>query len=131
MPEEQSESELLINELAPSNQEQIRQQIEGDANLGPFLIEWLRNGMNASLAYKVLHPSITDGSARVLGSRLLAKVNKGAILSAFGISLEDYIKQLKEGLAAQFKDESGELIPDHKTRRIYHQVVGKLLEFEI
>lgn len=125
-----TEEELLRNAFNSNLEEQLQQQLEGEIELIPFMMEWLRNGTNAARAYKTLHPAVTKSSARVLGSRLLAKVSKSVLLTAFGISIEDYFKQLKEGLSARTKDESGECVPDHKTRRIYHQVVGKLLELE-
>ena len=125
-----TEEEQLRSAFNSNLQEQLQQQLDGEIELIPFMMEWLENGTNATLAYKKLHPEVTKGSARVLGCRLLAKVSKSALLTAFSIGIEDYIKQLKAGLSAQIKDESGEVVADHKTRRIYHQVVGKLLELE-
>lgn len=40
-----------------------------------FILEWLNNGKNAKRACFKLHPSVTERSAEVLGSRLLRKVN--------------------------------------------------------
>ena len=89
------------------------------------------NGRNATRAYKTLHPNVSDDSARVLGSKKLAKVNKSAILSAYGLTYETYFEKLKEGLEAEKRNQfTGELEADHKTRRIYHQVFGKLIRVE-
>lgn len=102
-----------------------------DKELPLFFSEWLRNGRNASLAYKTLHPDVSDASARVLGSRKLAKVNIVGILSAFGLTYEIYFQKLKEGLEAKQQNEvTGEFQVDHKTRRIYLKLLGELLGIE-
>jgi hypothetical protein len=95
-----------------------------------FFITWLKNGLNASKAYKKLHPEVTDHSARTLGSRELAKVDKTAIMQSYGLDVETYFRQLKEGLKAIRLDAAGQVFPDHKTRRAYHEVLGKLLNIE-
>ena len=102
----------------------------GDKTLALFFVEWLKNGQNATKAYLTLHPSVDYHSARVLGSRQLAKVNISAILNAHNLGIETYIRQLKEGLSAQMLASSSKAIPDYKTRRLYHKALGELLGVE-
>lgn len=85
-----------------------------------FFVSWVRNGMNATRAYKELHPEVSEGSARVLGSRMLAKVNISDILAVYGLTMEEYFLILKEGLKS----------PDLKVRKQYHEVLGKLIGIE-
>lgn len=100
---------------------------QGDKEVPVFLFEWLNNGFNASAAYKKLHPNISDASARVLGSRKLAKVNKLAILTALGNDYTDIFKQLNEGLQAmKWNEFTGEKVPDFRVRLEYLKVVGKI-----
>ena len=80
-----------------------------------FLDEWLKNGLNASAAYKSLHPNVSDASARVLGSKKLTKINISAILAGYDLGFNDYMLGLKEGLAAlKFNELTGEKVPDYK-----------------
>jgi hypothetical protein len=102
----------------------------GDKTLALFFMEWLKNGQNATKAYLTLHPSVDYHSARVLGSRQLAKVNISVILNAHNLGIETYIRQLKEGLSAKMLASSSKAVPDHKTRRLYHKALGELLGFE-
>ncbi len=103
----------------------------GNVDLALFYITWIKNGLNASRAYKELHPDVDNHSARTLGARVLAKVDKQAILQAYGLNHELYFQQLKDGLLAEKRDQfSGEMYPDHKTREIYHTKLGKQLELE-
>lgn len=97
----------------------------GDKETLPFLLEWLNNGRNATQAYLKTHPMVSYSSARVLGSRQLAKVNTFGLSYAYGLGIESYMKQLKEGLEAA--DMEGN--PDHKTRFPYFSVLGELLGF--
>lgn len=102
---------------------------QGDKEVPVFLLEWLSNGFNATVAYKKLHPNISDASARVLGSRKLAKVNISAILAAYGIEYSDFFKQMKDGLGAtKWNEFTGERVPDHRTRLEYLKVMGKMLD---
>lgn len=41
-----------------------------------FVDEYFKNGFKAGKAYLKVHPDVTPASARVLGSKLLAKVSK-------------------------------------------------------
>lgn len=103
----------------------------GDHEVPLFLYEWLKNGCNATKAYKSLHPDITDGSARVLASRKLAKVNTSALLASFGIEYTDLFKGLKEGLQAKKIVSDGIEVPDYKTRLDYLKTIAKLLNLQI
>lgn len=104
---------------------------DGNVDLALFYVTWIKNGLNASKAYKELHPEVNDHSARVLGSQSLAKINKQAILQAYGLDHELYFQQLKDGVSAEKRDQfSGEMYPDHKTRKDYHDKLGKMLGLE-
>lgn len=103
-----------------------------DLDLFLFYLTWIKNGLNASKAYKELHPKVDDHSSRVLGSRNLAKVNKALIMEAYGLDHQIYFDQLKEALGAtKWNDFTGEREADHKTRKDYHDKLGKLLGIEI
>lgn len=105
---------------------------DGNIDLALFYVTWIKNGLNASKAYKELHPNVDDHSCRTLGSRQLAKVDKNAIMQAYGLDHELYFKQLEEGVKAERRDQfSGEMYPDHKTRQAYHDKLGKLLGIEV
>ena len=70
MDSTQTDQELFEKELNPSRLD-IDELVEGDKEIPLFLSEWLKNGLNASAAYKTLHPNVSDASARVnLGSIL-------------------------------------------------------------
>lgn len=118
------------------------EEILGDSRTVLFFLSWLKNGQNASAAYRELHPDVTSASARVLGSHALARVNKQGIieyfLATYGIGPHEYFKQLKEGLNAfsyfTITQKDGTVIdrsgPDHQTRAIYHKELKKLLGLE-
>lgn len=121
----------------------LLQIVGGDEGTLLFLAEWLKNGRNATKAYLQLHPEVSYASARVLASRQLTKVNISDVFAAYGLGIEEYIKQLKAGLKATItrtevvgRDEKGRLIlkyfkePDHKTIRLYHQALGEALGIE-
>lgn len=102
-----------------------------DLDLCLFYLTWVKNGLNASKAYKELHPQVDDHSARVLGSRQLAKVSKEQVMQAYGLDHQVYFDQLKEALGAtKWNDFTGEREADHKTRQGYHDKLGKLLGLE-
>ncbi len=104
---------------------------DGNIDLALFYVTWIKNGLNASKAYKELHPDITDGSAEVLGSRMLGKVSRSAIMEAYGLDQNLYFTQLKEALGAtKWNDFTGEREPDHRVRKDYHDKLGKLLGIE-
>ena len=109
----------------------LEKVFEGDTDLLLFYLSWLKNGLNASKAYKELHPDITDGSAEVLGSRALSKVKKETVLQAYKLDLQKYFTQLREGLeATKWNDFTGEREADHKTRKDYHDKLGRLIGLE-
>lgn len=132
--DELTEEKLLAKEFAPDSEQQITELLLGDTELAAFLIAWIKNSFNASVAYKSLHPNVSKGSARVLGCRKLSqliKVNPAGILNILGLDIEIYIAQLKEGLNATiWNNFTGLREADHKTRRIYHEALGKLLDLE-
>ncbi|MBI2600255.1 hypothetical protein HYW43_05045, partial [Candidatus Daviesbacteria bacterium] len=99
MDSNQTDQELFEKELN-SSRLAIDELVEGDKELPLFLAEWLKNGLNASVAYKILHPNVSDASARVLGSKKLTKINISAILAGYDLGYSDYMSGLKEGLAA-------------------------------
>lgn len=104
---------------------------DGNLDLMLFYVTWIKNGLDAKAAYKELHPEVTDGSAKTLGSRLLTKVDRHAVMEAYGLDQQIYFKQLKEALGAtKWNDFTGEREPDHKTREAYHTKLGKILGIE-
>ena len=104
---------------------------DGNLDLMLFYVTWIKNGLDAKAAYKELHPDVTDGSAKVLGSRALARVNRSAIMEAYGLDQNLYFTQLKEALGAtKWNDFTGEREADHKTRQAYHDKLGRLLGIE-
>lgn len=104
----------------------------GDLDLMLFYVTWIKNGLNSTKAYKELHPAVTNGSAEVLGSRLLGKVSKESVMQAYGLNQETYFNQLKEAMSAtKWNDFTGEREADHTTRKGYHDKLGKLLGIEV
>ncbi len=129
MDTSQTEQELFESEFSTNNLS-LMEEIVGDKEVPIFLAEWLKNGLNASAAYKVLHPNVSDASARVLGSKKLTKINISAILAGYDLGVNDYILGLKEGLAAlKFNELTGEKVADYRTRLEFHRILGKLLGF--
>lgn len=123
MGEEKKESDVVIQEVIDI--------FEDDQDLLLFYLAWIKNGLNASKAYQELHKDVTEHSARTLGSRLLAKVDKRLVMQAYGLDLDRYFKQLREGLDAEKVNEfTGEMYPDHTTRKPYHDKLGKHLGLE-
>lgn len=110
---------------------ELEKAFDGNLDLVLFFVTWVKNGQNASKAYLELNPHVDPASARVLGSRQLAKVNFQWVMETYGLGLEEYLNQLKDGLAAtKWNDFSGEREADHQTRRPYHDKLGKLLGVE-
>lgn len=121
---------LKSNNQNESQKPALNELIEtvGSKKLAMFVVTWLKNNRNATKAYLQLHPNVTYESARVLGSRLLTRVNIGDILALYNLGLDKYIKQLKEGLEAQEWNKSTKSMePDHRTRLPYHNTLGRLL----
>ena len=121
----------------------LEKAFDGDKDLLLFFLSWLKNGQNGVKAYQELNPDTDYASAAVLASRLLKKVNVESILSVYGLDADAYFKQLKEGLEAtrtisaiSGKEANGGTVdfidvPDHKTRKDYHDKLGKLLGYEV
>lgn len=59
----------------------------GSNELAIFVAAWLKHNRNATKAYLELHPDVTYESARVLGSRLLTKVNIGNLLALYDLRI--------------------------------------------
>lgn len=121
--------------MAKTKQEVSIQRLETifgeDKELMLFFLTWIKHGRNATKAYLEMHPGSSVGSASVLGSRALARVNIEAVLVAYEIGPEQYFTQLKDGMgASKWNDFTGEREADHKTRKDYHDKVGKLLGIE-
>src|SRR3990167_2115195 len=113
------------------NIKQLEKAFNGNLDLVLFFVSWIKNGRNATAAYLELNPKVDRTSAQVLGSRLLAKIDRLAVMKSYGLGLEEYFNQLKEGIeATKWNDFTGEREPDHKTRKEYHKTLGKLLGIE-
>lgn len=98
-----------------------------------FFMTWLKHDRNATDAYLELHPGVSVKTANVCGSRMLSKVDKKALLYAFGLTESFYMTQLQAGAEATKIVDDGEgftEVPDHSVRRQYHKVVGELLGVE-
>lgn len=109
----------------------LEKAFRGDLDLMLFYLTWIKNGLNASKAYKELHPTVDDHSSRTLGSRALAKVDKLLVMQAYGLDHQKYFTQLHDGIdATKWNDFTGEREPDHNTRRAYHDKLGRLLGIE-
>jgi hypothetical protein len=107
------------------------EKILGSKERTLFYLTWLKHDRNATKAYMELHPKVNKQSAAVLGSRMLSKVNITAIADAYGLNEQAYFKQLKEGMnAVKWNDFTGEREADHKTRKPYHDKLGKILDIE-
>jgi len=96
-----------------------------------FFATWLKSGLNATKAYQSLHPTTSSGSARVLGSRMLRKVDISTILASYELSIETYMSKLVDGLGAvQWNNSVKDFEVDYKTRYAYLDLLGKLLQME-
>lgn len=109
----------------------LEKAFNGDLDLVLFYLTWIKKGLKSGEAYYELHPEVDRHSADTLGSRMLKKVDLALIMEAYGLNHEAYFKQLKEGsLATKWNDFTGEREADHKTRKDYHDKLGKLLGLE-
>lgn len=105
----------------------------GDNEVTLFFLAWIKNNRNAKAAYQELHPTVDEGSAKTLGSRMLSKVDRSLVLAAYGLDINAYMTQLKDGMGATRLEDDGEGIverPDHKTRREYHKALGQIMGVE-
>lgn len=121
----------------------LEKALGGDKELILFFLTWLKHTRNATKAYQEMHPGVSYQVAGVLGHRMLKKVNIELILESYGVGVDKYFQQLKDGVDAMVKraelierDLKGNPIyeyfnePDHKTRRAYHEALGKMLGYE-
>lgn len=114
-----------------SIEQEILKACNEDLDLALFYVAWLKNDMNATKAYKETHPNVSDHSARVLGSKWLARISKLTVLQAYDLDITAYFQQLKAGLnATKWNDFTGEREEDHVARRPYHDKLGRLLGVE-
>jgi len=118
-------------QLTPLTPDIILEACNNDLELVEFFNEWVNQERNATKAYEKLHPSVTYGSARELGSRTLARIDKQLLMRAYGLDIQRYWQGLNEGLDAdKWNDYTGEREADHKTRKLFHDKLGKLLGLE-
>lgn len=109
------------------------EEIIGDTEVTLFFLAWLKNSRSAKAAYQELHPNVDENSAKTLGSRMLSKVDRSLVLAAYGLDINAYMTQLKDGLNAERYVDDGEGMvkePDHKTRREYHKALGQVMGIE-
>jgi hypothetical protein len=134
--------------LIPSEMDMMEQECGGDKELALFAATYIKNELNASKTYKILHKKCSDDSCRVLGSRMvakLAKVNINLLLGITNCGEDLYIQKIKDGLGAsdvelkaittgkgkKKKITLKEIIkPNHSVQIEYHNKLGKLLGFE-
>lgn len=123
-----------MNKVKPTTKKDIRElevAFDGNLDLVLFFLKWIEKGQNATQAYLALHPNVDTASAAVLGSKILRKINIQAVMEAYGLGLETYLTQLRDGIEAKKRDQfTGEVEADHKTRAPYHDKLGKLLGIE-
>lgn len=127
------EAEKLLDikkDIIEPNIKDLEKAFDGNLDLVLFFVSWIKHERNATEAYLELNPSVDRTSAQVLGSRQLAKIDRGAVMKSYDLGLEEYFQQLKDGLKAIKSDATGQTYPDHKTRALYHDKLGKLLGIE-
>jgi hypothetical protein len=113
------------------NIKELEKAFNGDRDLMLFWLTWVKHGLNAGDAYHELHPNVKEHSADTLGSRELKKVDILMVLQAYGLNVQKYFQQLKDGIdATKWNDFTGEREPDHKVRKEYNDKIGKLLGVE-
>lgn len=144
-----SKGEVMKIEKNKATLDNLVEALNGDKELVIFFLTWLQCERNALKAYKKLHPAVTDGSAAVLGSRLLKKVNISVILDAMGLGMEKYLGIIAEGLEATIeehvpivktigKGKDKETVteyvkvvkPDWNIRNHHHKKLGELHKLE-
>jgi hypothetical protein len=120
----------MKNKIVKPNIKDLEKAFNNDMDLMLFYLTWIKCGLNASKAYGELHPNVNSHSARILGSRVLAKIDKHLVMQAYGLDHQKYFQQLADGLEAIKSDATGQVYPDHKVRRDYHKTLGTLLGIE-
>ena len=97
-----------------------------------FITAYIENNGNASKAYKVTHPKYEGENAKVLGCRLLTKVNltTNELLDEMGMNDEQLHEKLLEGLDAErsiaTKKDEVFTVNDFLTRHKYLDTAYKL-----
>ena len=94
-----------------------------------FITAYIENNGNASKAYKVTHPKYEGENAKVLGCRLLTKVNlkTNELLNEMGMNDEQLHEKLMEGLeATKAVGLLAESVDDFPTRHKYLDTAYKL-----
>lgn len=136
----------MKKKLSPEVQKFL-EACHGNPELALFYTKWLSNNLDATKAYKELHPDVTHDSARTLGSRLLHKVDKSLLMQAYGLDTQTYFDQMKQGLEATrpigasiLVTKEGKVVKsehvgaievaDHYARKPYHDKLGRLLGLE-
>lgn len=93
-----------------------------------FLRAWIRNSLNATAAYQELHPDVRYSSAKVLGSKILTKINLSELSETFGLDVVEYFVQLKKGLnAKRWNKNTKQYEYDYQTRLPYLSALGRIL----
>lgn len=123
--------------------ELILDAVGGDLSTALFFTEWVKNGRNATKAYRKIFPKVTQKSAAVLGSRLLSRLDIPTLLSVYGVGVAEYIEKIKENLDATESvvvpvgtDKNGNKKyktikkPLHDVQEAYHTKLGMLLGLE-
>ena len=118
----------------------LEEALGGDRELVLFYLSWLKNNRNATKAYKELHPNCKIKSCGVLGARQLAKVSISVILDSYGLGVDTYLENLKNGLTAtkteyivvgKYKNGRtrtvAKQIPDTDRRDRYYEDLGEIL----
>ena len=106
---------------------QLKDLMGGDDEVTLFFIEWVSNGRNAAKAYRAIKPDVTAQSAKVMGSRMLSRVNLSLVLDSYGLGVDTYFKKLKEGLSAtRLFGKNAIIHADYNARRSYHEVLGTM-----
>lgn len=120
----------ITKDIIKPNIEELEKALNGDLDLVLFFVSWIKHERNATEAYLELNPSVDRTSAQVMGSRMLAKIDRQAVMKCYGLDIELYFQQLYDGLKAVKSDATGQVYPDHKVRDAYHTKLGKLLGIE-
>lgn len=96
-----------------------------------FIVAYIENNGNAAAAYRATHPKYKGENAKVLGCRLLTKVNltTNELLDEMGMNDEQLHEKLKEGLDADKSIATKEevfTVDDFPTRHKYLDTAYKL-----
>jgi hypothetical protein len=119
---------------------ELEEALGGDRELVLFFLCWLKHNRNATEAYKELHPHCKHKSCGVMGARMLARVSLDIIVSSYGLGIDTYLENLKNGLNAtkiehvavgKYKNGRTKTVvrvsPDYDRRDKYFDDLGELL----